>query len=107
MNLYDLFVLFNLVNVTVCTEGVCGTPFDIILTNKPRTFYDTSAVTTGLNDCQKLILCCLRAYFKNFSLKKTTCGDYKMFNEAKFLHSIDKEVIKGSFYQQKEAFSVF
>lgn len=30
-----------------------------------------------------------------------------MFNEAKFLHSLDKEVIKGSFYQQKEAFSVF
>ena len=31
----DLFTLFNLVNVKTCTKSVCGTSFDIMLTNKP------------------------------------------------------------------------
>ena len=30
-----------------------------------------------------------------------------MFDEAKFLHDLDQEMIKGSFYQHEEAFAVF
>ena len=30
-----------------------------------------------------------------------------MFDEAKFLHDLDQEIIKGSFYQHEEAFAVF
>ena len=30
-----------------------------------------------------------------------------MFDEAKFLHDLDREMIKNSFYQQEEAFAVF
>ena len=30
-----------------------------------------------------------------------------MFDEAKFLHDLDQEMIKASFYQHEEAFAVF
>ena len=40
----DLFVLSNLVNFKTCTKGVCGTSFDIMLTNKPHSFYNTSII---------------------------------------------------------------
>ena len=30
-----------------------------------------------------------------------------MFDEAKFLHDLDREIIKSSFYQHEEAFAVF
>ena len=30
-----------------------------------------------------------------------------MFDEAKFLHDLVQEMIKGSFYQHEEAFAVF
>ena len=30
-----------------------------------------------------------------------------MFDEAKFLHELDQEIIKGSFYQHEKAFAVF
>ena len=30
-----------------------------------------------------------------------------MFDEAKFLHDSDQEMIEGSFYQDEEAFAVF
>ena len=102
----DGFALSNTVNVKTYTKSVCGTSLDIMLTNRPRSFYNTSAVTTGLSDCQKLILSCLRAHFKKLPPKKIIYRDYKMFDEAKFLHDLDQEMIKGSFYQHEEAFAV-
>ena len=52
----DLFALSNLVNVKTYIKSVCGTSFDAMLTHKPRSLYNTSAVTTSLSDCHKLIL---------------------------------------------------
>ena len=60
-----------------------------------------------MSDCYKLILSCLRAHFKRLPPKKTIYRDYKIFDEAKFLHGLDQEIIKGSFYQHEEAFPVF
>ena len=78
-----------------------------MLTNKPRSFYNTGAVTTGLSDCQKLILSCLRAHFKRLPPKKIIYRDYKMLDDAKRLHDLDQEIIKGSFNQHKESFAEF
>ena len=103
----DLFAISNLVNVKTCAKSVSGTTLDIMLTNKPRSFYNTSAVTTGLSDCHKLILSCLTAHFKRLPPKKIIYKDYKMLDEAKFLHDLHQEMIKGSFYQHEEGFAVF
>ena len=103
----DLFALSNLVNVKTGTKSVYGTTLDIMLTNKPRSFYNTSAVTTGLSDCHKLILSCLRAHFKRLPPNKIIYRGYIMFDDAKFLRGLDQEMIKGSFYQHEEAFAVF
>ena len=89
----EFFALSNSVNVKTCTKSVCGTSLDIMLTNKPRSFYNTSAVATGLSDCHKLILSNLRAHFKRLPPKKTIYRDYKMFDEAKFLHDLDQKMI--------------
>ena len=85
----DLFALSNLVKVKTCTKSVYGTSLNIMLRNKPRSFYNTSAVTTGLSDCHKLILSCLRAHFKRLPPKKIIHKDYKMFDESKFPHDLE------------------
>ena len=103
----DLFALSNLVNVKMCTKSVYGTTLGIMLTNKPRCFYNTSAGTTGLSDCYKLIVSCLRVHFKKLPPKKIIYRHYKMLDEAKFLHDLDQEMLKGSFYEHEEAFAVF
>ena len=106
INFCDLFALSNLVKVKTCTTSLCGTSLDIILTSKPTSFHNTSAVTAGLSDCQKLILSCLRGHFKSLPLKKVIYRDYKMFDEAIFLHDLDQKM-KSSFCQQEEPFVVF
>ena len=77
-----LFALSNSVNVKTCAKNMRDTSRDIMLTNKPRSFYNTSSVTTVLSDCYKIILSCFR--------------DPKNY-----------EMIKSSFQEYEEAFTVF
>ena len=56
MDYSDHFAISNLVNIKNCTKGVCSTSFEVMITNKPKGSYNTSAVTTGMIDCLKLIL---------------------------------------------------
>ena len=39
--------------------------------------------------------------------RKIIFRNYEMSDEAKFLHDLDQEMIKGSLHQQEEAFAVF
>ena len=71
---------------------MCDTFLGIMLTNKPRSFYNTSAITTGLSDCHKLILSCLRAHFKRLPPKKIIYKDY-MFDEPKFPDDLNQDMI--------------
>ena len=79
---------------------------DVILTNKPKCLDHTSVLTTGVRDCHKLILSCLRTHFKRLPPKTFFCRDYKSFNQEKVLRESDQEIIKVPFHQTKEAFSV-
>ena len=45
MDYSDHFALSNLVNIKNCTKGVCSTSFEVMITNKPKSSYNTSAVT--------------------------------------------------------------
>ena len=79
---------------------------DVILTNKPKCFRHTSVFTTGVRDCHKLILSCLRTHFKRLPPKTFFCRDYKSFNQENVLRESDEEIIKVTFHQTKEPFSV-
>ena len=72
---------------------MCDTFLGIMLTNKARSFYNTSAITTGLSDCHKLILSCLRAHFKRLPPKKIIYKDYNMFDEPKFPDDLNQDMI--------------
>ena len=66
----------NLVNIKNCTKSVCGTSLDMMLTNKPKGFYNTTgAVTTSWSDYDKLILPLLKAHFKRLPTKKIIYKD--------------------------------
>ena len=60
----DIFSLNNLIKVKTCYKSVTGTILDIVLTNKMRSLHKTSTVTTGISDCHKMIVTCLKVHFK-------------------------------------------
>ena len=44
-----------------CYKSLGGSTLDIMLTNKSRSFQKTSTVVTGLSDCHKMVITCLKS----------------------------------------------
>ena len=55
-DLWDTFSLFNLVNGVTCVKSQNDTSIDVMLTNRPKSFYNTNLIATGLSDCHKVIV---------------------------------------------------
>ena len=61
-DLCDIFDLTNMVKDKTCFMSAQGTSIDVMLTNKPRSFYKTIPIETGLSDHHKLIVTYLRGH---------------------------------------------
>ena len=68
-DLCDTFSLSNLVNGVTCVKSQNGTSIDVMLTNRPKSFHNTSLIETGLSDCHKMIVSVFRAFFKRLHAK--------------------------------------
>ena len=79
---YDLK---NLVKDKTCFKNP-GNPscIDLFITNNPRSFQNTSAVSTGLSDCHKMVVTVLKTTFKKAKPKEIFYRDYKNFDGNSF-----------------------
>ena len=57
---------------------------DVILTNSPRSFFNTETYFTGLSDCHKLVLSVFKTKFSKTGPKEMMCRDYKNFDQDIF-----------------------
>ena len=53
------------------------TCIDLILTNRPKSFQDSTAIDTGLSDFHKMIITVMKTYFEKQNPKVITYRDYK------------------------------
>ena len=60
--LCDTFDLTNLIKANTCFKSSYQTSIDVILTKRPS-FQKSGVITTGLSDCQKMILTFFHSYF--------------------------------------------
>ena len=67
-----------------------GTSIDMMLTNRPRSFHNTSLIETGLSDCHKMIVSVFE--YRN----------YKTFDHNEFLQNLDQELIKSNSYNDEQ-----
>ena len=70
------FDLKNIVKGKTCNMSEQGSSIDVILTNKPHSFFNTSIIETGLSDHHCMISTFLRCHYeklppKNFVYRKT------------------------------------
>ena len=61
-DLCDTFSLYDLLNEIIFVKSQHGTSIDLILTNSPISFQNTSLIETGLSDYHKITL----SVFKGF-----------------------------------------
>ena len=61
-NLCDVFDLTNMIKDKTCFMCQQGSSIDVMLTNKPRSFYKSTPIETGLSDHHKLVVTYLRSH---------------------------------------------
>ena len=103
----DTFSLTNIINSKTCFKTLNGTLLDLMLTNKPKSFCKTCTIEKRLSDCHKMIVRFLRAFFKRIPSRNIVYGNYKHFNQNHFLHELDLEINKGTFYNSTNPYEDF
>ena len=68
-DLNDTFSLTNFVTDSTCFKSNKGSLIDVLLTNKPKSFYKFHSFVAGLSDYHKLIVSILRTSFQKFPPK--------------------------------------
>ena len=106
-DLCDNFSLSNLVNSVTCVKSQSGTSIAVMLTNRPRSFHNTSLIETGLSDCHKMIVSAFRAFFKKLPAKVIKYRNYKTFDQNEFLRNIDQELIESNSYNDEQPYDIF
>ena len=82
-----------------------------MLTNRPRSFLNTSLIETGLSDCPKTIApfdgSVFRAFLKRLPAKVIEYHNYKKFGQNEFLRNLDQELIKINSYSDEQQHDIF
>ena len=83
------FDLTNLINTKTCFEYATSQfSLDVILTNRPRSFQKTAAITTGLSDYHKMIIITLGSSYTREPPRNVIYRNYKHFNVQDFLNDL-------------------
>ena len=89
----NIYNLKNLIDKPTCYKNPNNpTYIDVILTNRKNTFSNTSVTGTGLSDCHKMTITCLKYYFQKLPPKKVYYRNYKLFDAASFRDQLGNEL---------------
>ena len=102
------YILKNLVKEPTCYKNLeKPSCIDLILTNRNKSFINTSVVETGLSDHHKLILTVLKSNFIKLKPKTVEYRCYKNFNDTIFKSDLQKKLSKISTLSYNEFESRF
>ena len=65
---------------------------DLFLTNRQKSFQNTSTIETGISDFHKLVVTVLKMYYKKQKPKIFQYRNYKIFNEESFKNELNREL---------------
>ena len=91
-DLCDTFDLTNLIKANTCFKSSNQTSIDVLLTNRPRSFQKSGVITTGLSDCNKMILTFFRSSFSRLPPKTITYRRFRYFETKDFLYELENKL---------------
>ena len=84
----DVFGLSNLVKDKTCFTKNHSSSIDVMLTNKPKCFQNTSVFETGLSDFHGLVSTFMKIHIPRLKPKIVKYRSYKKFDSDKFLQDV-------------------
>ena len=86
----ELFNLKNLVHQPTCFKNPANPScIDLILTNRYRSFQNTTVIESGLSDFHKMTVTVLKTFFKKAPPKVISYRDYKNYSHVNFRLEFD------------------
>ena len=97
-NIMTGYALKNLMKEPTCFKSENPRCIDFILTNRYRSFQNTTTVETGLSDFHQIVLTVLKKTYQKAGPPVLNYGDYKNFSEQTFKQDLreELEIIKSS-----------
>ena len=96
-----VYNLNNIIHSPTCFKNVNNPScIDLILTNRYRSFQNTTVIESGLSDFHKMTVTVLKTFFKKAPPKVIMYRDYSNFAHINFRPDLNS--IKGSRYAQYE-----
>ena len=94
-NFCELYNLKNLVKEPTCFKNPENPKMiDLILTNKPRSFQNTTNIETGISDCHMMTVTVMKSYYKKAPPKIISYRDYKNYSHANFRKELDEKLLQ-------------
>ena len=95
----NLFTLKNLIKEPTCYKNSNNPScIDLILTNKPYSFQNSSTMETGLSDFHKLIVTVLKTSYKKQPPHVISYRDYKKYSAQNFQKDLETTFIHKPLY---------
>ena len=89
----DNYSLSNLIKEPTCFKNIQNpSSIDVILTNRWRSFQNSTVIETGLSDHHKLTITVMKGFFQKQVPKTISYRDYKNFNENIFRNELLREL---------------
>ena len=107
-DLYDTISLANLISSSTCFKSLSGTSIVVFLTNRTRSFHNTTITETCIRDHHKLITSFFRSHFERIPPKKVEYRNFKKLDVTNFVRDLDEKMIQGEIYKyNNDMYSTF
>ena len=92
----ETYNLVNLISDPTCFKSINNPScIDVMLTNRPSCFENSTVIETGLSDCHKMTITVMKKYFKKREPITITYRDYKNFDGDKFRSDLKTKIIEA------------
>ena len=72
------------------------TCFDLIITNRPKSFQESEVIETGLSDFHKMSLTVMKVFYNKQKPKIIQYSKYKSFSNETFMHELESALERFS-----------
>ena len=104
----NLYNLTSLINKATCYKNPNNPScIDLLLTNFPKNFQNSSVIETGLSDFHKMVVTVMKTNFRKLEPKIINYRNYRYFSNDRFREKVTSELSKVVLENSDKGFNKF
>ena len=104
LNFMNLYNLSNLIKDSTCHFKDHNSSIDVMLTNKPKRFFNSKSFELGVSDCHTMVTSFLRTHISRLKPKNITYRSFKKYDKTTFLNELNGNLAKLEIIDVNDSF---